>query len=419
MRKLLVIARREYLERVKKKSFLVGTILGPVLMAGLILAPSLIFEKTTELTVRFDVIDLSGILYDDFHEELSDTLKAGGRKFVMRRREADEVTLDGVRETLAMEVDEDVIDGYLLIPADILESSRCTFYGKRLGNVKGIGRIEHGLSQVVIAHRLADEGMQYGTVSRLVRNVDMESMMLKEGEEKEGGFDMLFISTFIFIMMLYMTILLWGVAVQRSIIEEKNNRVIEVMLSSVRPFDLLGGKILGVGSTGLTQYAIWAICALALTAYPIAASHITQYAAFTPEILAYFILFYVLGFLFYATLFAMTGSICNTDQEAQQLQQPIVLCLVFTIIIPMAVIQNPDGLFATIVSLIPPFTPIVMFMRISILTPPAWQIALSVALLLLAIWGAGQLAAKIFRTGILMYGKRPAFREIFKWLRRA
>ena len=418
MKKLLVIARREYLERVKKKSFLVGTILGPVLMAGLIFAPALILDRTTELSVRFDVIDSTGVFYDDLREELADTLKTGELKFVMRRREAGETGIEGLRETLALEVEEDVIDGYLFIPADIMETSRCTFFGKRLGNIKGLSRIESALSRVVIARRLSGEGMEYGTVSRLVRDIDMEPMMLKGGEAKKGGFDLLFVSTFMFIMLLYMTILLWGVAVMRSIIEEKNNRVVEVMLSSVRPFDLLGGKVFGVGATGLTQYAIWAVCAVALTAAPLAAN-ITQYAAFTPAILGYFILFYVLGFLFYATLFAMVGSICNTDQEAQQLQQPIVLCLVFTIVIPMAVIQNPDGLFATIVSLIPPFTPIVMFMRISILTPPLWQIALSVALLLLSIWGVGLLAAKIFRTGILMYGKRPALREVFKWLRRA
>ena len=220
-------------------------------------------------------------------------------------------------------------------------------------------------------------------------------------------------------MILYMTILLWGIAVQRSIIEEKNNRVIEVLLSSLRATDLLGGKILGVGSVGLTQYAIWAIFAVGLSMYGMNMGAFSQLSVFSATTLIFFIVYYLLGFLFYSTLFASIGSVCNTDQEAQQLQTPVVMCLVFTIIIPMAVIQNPDGTFATIVSMIPFFAPIVMFMRINILTPPAWQIALSIAILILSIFIAGKIAAKIFRVGILMYGKRPSLPEMIRWLKRA
>jgi ABC-2 type transport system permease protein len=144
-----------------------------------------------------------------------------------------------------------------------------------------------------------------------------------------------------------------------------------------------------------------------------------QYIHFTPMTLLFFVIFYVLGFLFYSTLFAMIGSVCNTDQEAQQLQTPVVLCLVFTLVTPMAVLQNPDGAFATIVSLIPFFAPITMFLRINLLMPPVWQIALSIALLVVGIYIAGIVAAKIFRIGILMYGKRPDVREIIKWMKRA
>ena len=135
--------------------------------------------------------------------------------------------------------------------------------------------------------------------------------------------------------------------------------------------------------------------------------------------MAFFVAYYLLGFLFYATLFAGIGAVCNTDQEAQQLQQPIVLCLVFTIMVPMMIIQNPDSMFATVISLIPFFTPIVMFMRINILTPPVWQIVLSFLIMIGSIYAAALLSAKIFRIGILMYGKRPDLREMIKWMRRA
>ena len=135
--------------------------------------------------------------------------------------------------------------------------------------------------------------------------------------------------------------------------------------------------------------------------------------------LGFFILYYLLGFLFYASLFAGVGSVCNTDQEAQQMQQPIMLPLIFTIVIPMLIIQRPDGMFATVISLIPFFTPVVMFMRINVLMPPVWQIALSIVIMIVSIWAVGRLSAKVFRTGILMYGKKPDAREILRWLRRA
>jgi ABC-2 type transport system permease protein len=227
-------------------------------------------------------------------------------------------------------------------------------------------------------------------------------------------------SSYLFIMMLYMTILMWGVAVQRSIIEEKNNRVIEVLLSSLKPQDLMFGKIFGIGAVGLTQYAIWGLFGTLMTLYGLTmggpVAEVVSNLSFST--LGFFILYYLLGFLFYSTLFAGIGSVCNTDQEAQQMQTPVVLCLVFTILIPMMVIQRPDSLFATVVSLIPVFTPIVMFMRINVLMPPLWQIALSVIIMIVSIRITGGLAARIFRTGILMYGKKPDAREILKWLKR-
>jgi ABC-2 type transport system permease protein len=419
MRKMLKVAKREYLERVKKKSFLIGTILGPVLMGGMILVPGLIFRYTPERQERIAVIDLSGSVYKGLMEALGDTLEGGVKKFELSEVRVAGGDLESERRRLNAEVESDVIDGYVVVPEDIIQTGKATFYGKRVGNVKGITRIQGALSNVVIARRLADAGMDYSSVSEMVKRVDLDTKMLKEGKEREGSFDLLYLSSFIFIMMLYMTILLWGVAVQRSIIEEKNNRVIEVLLSSLRAGDLMGGKILGVGSVGLTQYAIWAAFAAFLSGYGMSLGLFSNLSVFTATTLVFFIVYYLLGFLFYSTLFAAIGSVCNTDQEAQQLQTPVVMCLVFTILIPVAVIQNPDGTFATVVSMIPFFAPIVMFMRINILTPPAWQIALSILILLGSIYISGKIAAKIFRTGILMYGKRPDLREMIRWLRRA
>ena len=417
--KLLKVAKREYLERVRKKSFLIGTILGPVLMGAMIIVPGLIFHMSPEGQATVAVIDRTGSLFDEFDQALADTLGDGTRMFTLQNIPFTGQALDDIRRELRFEIESDVLDGYLILPEDIVEAGRATFYGKRVGNIKAISRIENALSQAVIGRRLSGEGMDYDIVRVMLKNVKLETMQVSEGGEKRSEFGLMYITSFIFILMLYMTILLWGVAVQRSIIEEKNNRVIEILLSSLRPFDLLVGKIFGVGAVGLTQYAIWSIFALAISFYGLSTGALAQYVTFTWVTLVFFVLYYVLGFLFYSTLFAGIGSICNSDQEAQQLQTPVVMCLVFTLIIPMAIMQNPDGAFATVVSLIPFFAPIVMFMRINILTPPAWQIALSIAFLIVGIYIAGMVAAKIFRVGILMYGKRPDLREIARWLKQA
>ncbi len=422
MKKMLLVARREYLDRVKKKSFLIGTILGPVLMGLLIFAPALLYKLSPETQTTVAVIDMTGDIYAQMETALSDSLDDGTPKFHLREIEAEETGLEEAKRVLNLEVENDAIDGYIVIPADIVDTGKAAFFGKRIGDIKTLEQIESALSNVVIGLRLSARGLDYGEVRGLVKGVDMEMMQVTEkGAEKRGGFDFIFMSSFLFIMMLYMTILMWGVAVQRSIIEEKNNRVVEVLLSSLRPEDLLFGKIFGVGAVGLTQYAIWGVFGTLMTVYGLTmAGPVAELAGnLSFATLGFFVLYYVLGFLFYATMFAGIGSVCNTDQEAQQMQTPVVLCLVFTILMPMMVIQRPDSLFATIISLIPVFTPIVMFMRINVLMPPAWQIALSVVMMIFSIWFAGKVSARIFRTGILMYGKKPDAREILKWLRRA
>jgi len=422
MKKMLIVVRREYLDRVKKKSFLIGTILGPVLMGLLIFAPALLFKLSPETQTTITVIDLNGDVYAQMETSLADTIDDGTPKFILREVEVGGAGLEETKRVLNFEVENDAIDGYVIIPADIIDTGKASFFGKRIGDIKTLDQIESALSNAVIGLRLSSKGLDYSEVKGLVKNIELETMQITDkGAEKRGGFDFIFMSSFLFIMMLYMTILMWGVAVQRSIIEEKNNRVIEVLLSSLRPEDLLFGKIFGVGAVGLTQYAIWGLVGSIMTAYGLTmggpVAELAANLSFTT--LGFFILYYVLGFLFYATMFAGIGSVCNTDQEAQQMQMPIVLCLVFTILVPMMIIQRPDSIFATVISLIPLFTPIVMFMRINVLMPPAWQIAASIVIMILSIRFAGKLSARIFRTGILMYGKKPDVREILKWLRRA
>jgi ABC-2 type transport system permease protein len=417
--KLFTLAKREYLERVRKRSFLIGTILGPVLMGAMIIVPGLLMEHTPESRMNVAVVDLTGSTFDQLDEALRDTLPDGTKMFALESVPATENDLESTKRELNRKIQIGALDGYLVIPSDIVESGTATYFGRKVSNIMTLERLESGLHRTVVARRMALQGLDYAAVTQMLKKVSIETVQVLKGGEKKSEFEHTFITSFIFIMILYMTILLWGVNVQRSIIEDKTNRIIEILLSSLRSFDIMAGKIIGVGAVGLTQYAIWAVCGVGLSLYALSSGLYAQYVSFSPMILMFFVLFYLLGFLFYSTLFAGVGAVCNSDQEAQQLQTPIVMCLAFTIIVPMAVMQNPDGTFATVLSMVPFFAPILMFMRINILMPPIWQIVLSVAILIASIYLAGVLVAKVFRIGILMYGKRPDMREIVKWMRRA
>lgn len=417
--KLFTVAKREYVERVRKRSFVISTILGPILMGAMIIVPGLLVEHAPVERMNIAVVDLTQSAFADFEGALRDTLPDGTKMFALRNVAATESDLEATKKELGVEIDAGAIAGYLVIPADVVESGKATYFGRKVSNIPMLERLQSALNESVVAKRLALQGLEYGAVTKMLKRVDIETVQVVKGTEKKSEFERTFITSFIFIMILYMTIYLWGLNVQRSIIEEKSSRVIEVLLSSLKPFDIMAGKIIGVGAVGLTQYAIWAVCGIGMTFYALSSGQFAQYVSFSPVILMFFVLFYLLGYLFYSTIFAGIGAVCNSDQEAQQLQTPLTMCLAFTIVVPIVVVQNPDGMFATVLSMVPFFAPILMFMRINILMPPIWQIALSVGILLGSIFVSGVLAAKVFRIGILMYGKRPDVREIVKWMRRA
>jgi len=225
----------------------------------------------------------------------------------------------------------------------------------------------------------------------------------------------------VFVMMLYFLIYFHGYAMTRGIIQEKTSRVMEVLLGSVSPNELMAGKILGIGLVGLTQVSIYMITGyVARTAalFWLNIGDLERMAdVIAPSKLLAFGVFYLFGYFIFVSIFAIVGAACNTDQEAQQLQLPIVACLMLPMMTTIFFVSNPDSLGATVLSLVPIFTPMVMFMRISVLTPPLWQILLSLVLMSGTIYLFFRAAAKVFRIGTLMYGKRPTVREIWRWAR--
>jgi ABC-2 type transport system permease protein len=416
--RVLAIVRREYLERVRSKAFLIATLLGPVLMALLTLAPALLMGRTGK-PLRLALLDGTGRLARAVEDELKTKRLQDQPRFIVVSVQTD---ADEKAETaLKAQVLAGDLDGYLKLPPHALEQSKAEYYGKTVSNMVDLRLLEDSVSTAVTSARLAGEGVDPARVEALTKGVDLRPVRLSASGEREDRGAGFFLS-FILVMMLYTTVLMWGQQVLTSVIEEKTNRVVEVIVSAVRPHHLLAGKLLGVGAAGLTQFLVWAGTLLLLSVFGagIAASMGSgKLPEISPATLVFFLLYFLLGFLMYAALFAAVGACVNTTQEAQSLAFPVFMPLILAVMFLMPVLQAPDSRLSVILSLIPFFTPLLMFLRISVLTPPAWQIVLSLVLSGLTIAGLIVVAARIYRVGILMYGKRPTFPEIMRWVGRA
>jgi ABC-2 type transport system permease protein len=423
MHNIMMVLRREYLERVTKKSFWLGTAVFPLLMVGLGFMPLLLVGLGGNEQKTIALVDGTGKLAAPLTRELADEkLKNGQPRYVIENVPVSG-SLDDARKPLEERVREKRLYGILSVNADIDAKDAFQFYGRTVGDIKSIAEFQSALRRSVIGLRFekANIAVDKELVAKLMAPVDMQTNELSTGGgSTKKGFMEAYFGTFMFVMVLFMTLLLYGIATMRGILEEKSSRVMEVLLGSVSPDELMTGKILGIGLVGLTQVAIYAVTAGAVRIYLSAQGNPEMagfLSAFTAGKMAFFLVFFLLGYFMYTAMFACIGAVCNSEQEAQNLQSPVQMCLMLPMMATIFFVGQPDSTISVVVSLIPIFTPMVMFMRICVQTPPAWQIALSIALSLGATVLLFRGAAKVFRIGILMYGKRPTIPEIFRWAR--
>jgi ABC-2 type transport system permease protein len=424
--KLWAVVKREYLERVRTKGFVIGTVLGPLLMGGMMIVPALAARSSSKpLTVA--VLDATGQLRGPVEEALRAARFDGKPRFEVRLAPGDgpeagpaAAAAPGAAEAaLKRAVLEGRLDGYLHLPVDAVTLGTASYYGRNVSNRIDLRTMERTVSDVLVGRRLTGAGLDPAKVKDLTKELDLKTIRLSEkGEREDQGAAMVF--SIILLMILYVSILMWGQAVMTSVIEEKTSRVVEVMAAGVSPTTLLAGKLLGVGAAGLTQFLVWAFSLFGVSVFAAGAA-MGSFAMpeITPVMLVSFVLFFLLGFLFYAALYASIGAAVNTVQEAQSLAFPVMLPIILAMVCFPAVLEAPDGALAVTMSMIPGMSPLIMFLRIVVLTPPLWQIGLSIALLALGILGVVWVSARIYRVGILMYGKKPTFPELMKWVRHA
>jgi ABC-2 type transport system permease protein len=360
--------------------------------------------------LRVAVLDESGGLRAEVEAALREAQVDGKRRFeVLAQAGADQAEL--IRA-----VREQRLDGFIALPPDAMASGKAAYYARNVSNFTDMRAIERTTGDVLVTRRLASAGLDPKRVRELTRGLDMTRTQVSDtGEREDRGAAMLL--ALILLTILYASILIWGQAVMSSVIEEKTSRVVEVMASGVPPTQLLLGKLIGVGAAGLTQFLAWALSLFLVSLASAGMIASISLPEITPAMLVSFVLFYLLGYFFYASLYAAIGASVNSVQEAQGLVFPVMMPIILAMVCWPAVMQAPDGAVAFATSMIPGMSPLIMFLRVVIQQPPLWQILLSIGLLLLGILVVVWIAARVYRVGILMYGKRPTFPEIVRWVR--
>ncbi|HUG54454.1 MAG TPA: ABC transporter permease [Vicinamibacteria bacterium] len=413
MSRLLTVVRREYLERVRSKAYIVSTFLGPVLVVAVMLGPSLIMERQKGQPLRVAVVDETRALGPAVERALALPRVAGRPRFSVVPLPAGDT--EAARRQARTEVVEGHLDGYLDLAADAARTSTADYYGRNVSNMGDLRLLSNAAEEALVEHRLVEEGLEGARVRALTRKLDLRTIRLTAGGEREDR-GQSFILALLLLTLLYTTVAMWGAAIMNGVVEEKSNRVVEVIVSSIPTTHLFAGKLLGVGAAGLTQFLVWALAMAGLGAYGAAATGLPL-PEFSPLLLVSFVVYFLLGYFLYGALYAAVGSAVNTPHEAQSLAFPVMMPLVLGFVFFPVVLGSPDGPLSVALSLVPFFTPMLMFLRICAVTPPTWQIVTSLVLTLSTVVLLTWAAARVYRVGILMHGKRPTFPEIVRWAR--
>lgn len=432
MNKTAIIARSEYLRRVKSKMFLVSTFLAPVMLLALFGVSVAVALLTQEGEAReVAILDETGVLGERLAASLPENYTAT----------VEAAPLDSLRAR----VERGALDGYFVLPAGLLTGDAgAAFYSSGGGGFSSQIRLESAVGDVVRRARLEAAGAPPDLLDAAESEVPVRMVAFTdEGEAADAtwlyaglGYVMGFV--------IYIAMFVYGAMVMRGVIEEKTNRIVEIVASSARPFELMMGKVLGIGAVGLTQFVLWIVLALAgLAVFGAVLGGMVDPASlagadaaagaeelpFDPSLLSlssvpfslvvYFLLFFLGGYLLYGSLFAAIGSAVEQESDAQSLQMPILIPVILPALFLPFIADNPDAPASVILSLVPFFSPILMVVRAAATDVPFWQMALSLALLALAFVGTIWLASRIYRVGILMYGKKATFRDLARWVRTA
>lgn len=412
MRDIFLIARREYLEQVKGKAFKVTTILIPLVFAALIFIMTLAGKNSgvgKHIVVAGNDAALAARVRD---QVLEDKDAKATVEIVAPATAAD-------HQDLLQKVDQKQLDGFLWLDTSTPGDVKAKFESRSSGDFATESRLQSALNHALVAQRLAARGIDAGEVKALTRTVDIDTVQIKNGQESASSALSTFWAAYAMAFLLSFTVVMYGMNVGRSVIQEKTSRIFEVMLSTVKSSDMLAGKLIGIGAVGLTQIGIWAVAATLFAGSALATSMMAggiKISVSTPEIVL-FCVYFILGYALYSTLFAGLAATCDTEQELQQYAPLAAIPIWLSFGMITFIITNPNSIWSVAISMFPPCAPITMFLRLASQFPPLWQIATSVGLMVVSVVAVLWLSSRIYRVGILMYGKRATLPEMLRWLR--
>jgi ABC-2 type transport system permease protein len=411
MNKTLAIAKWEYLEKVKTKAFIISLIITPAIIILFSVVPTLLVSKEDNTTRMIGFLDKSGLYFNDVNAEISKhTLDNGQPLYVIVNLDQQKINEDEIKTKADEETFKGKYDSFVYVKHGGTDSMVIEFRGKGMANFRDVGRFSEAFETVRLNQRIQQDAIDPELVEFFRSGVKINQIKIEEGgKEGKASFEAVFFSSFIFILLLMMMVIYSGQMLVRSLLEEKSNRIIEILVSSCNSNELLAGKVFGLSALGLTQILIWMMIGIAL-----AGSAVIPLDAFK-NILP-MLVYFVLGFIFFTTLFVGIGSIVSTEQEAQQITSYLSIIMVIPVVIVFPAMQNPDSTLIKVLSYFPITTPSVMLLRLNIAPVPIWEIAATLVLLIISTYITLKFSAKIFRIGILAYGKMPNLKELKSWL---
>ncbi|MGH9467530.1 MAG: ABC transporter permease [Terriglobales bacterium] len=420
--KFLTIIHRELLTRVRTKGFLIFTIGMPVLLGGFFFLEYAIINASQHVASKVAVVDLSQRVLPAL-ESASAGRATNGSRVTFLPVSATAASLPAVEAQLRAQVLAQKLDGYLVIPADVLTSRSAAFHAHNSAAFTVNQDVSHSVENAVDQVLLVRAGVPQTEIQNVMGgSFHLEELKITaQGEHKDTGSGA--ILAIALTVILYMCLLIYGIVTMRAVTEEKTSRVSEVLLAAVDPFSLMMGKILGVAGTALSQLVVWGVCLALFAVYGIAMAQAggQNWKQYVPHNAAWvyicFVLFFIFGFLLYASIYAAIGAMVSSEQEAQQTNMPLTLILVVCIYLAFLVMASPNSTLSVVLSLIPFFAPMLMLMRVAVSSPPLWQVLLAMALCIATFLACTRLTAKIYRVGILMTGKRPNLAELRRWLK--
>ncbi|MXY29008.1 ABC transporter permease [Candidatus Poribacteria bacterium] len=439
--KIVTVIKREYMTRVKSKGFMVSLFLMPVLMCGLMLLSgffAIMEDKTAEMR-KLAVIDETGEIFAQMQAAITGSPAFQHKGELVYEFVEESAATEASETTLRERVTSKDLYAYLAIPKDVFANGEVRFYARTATNFEVQRAVRRMISDIVRDTRFAESGYSQHEVSQLMRSVKFNAYAVKSSKGDTGSTEVESpIETgarlglgYILVFVLYMFVIIYANSIMRSVLEEKTTRIVEVIVSSIKPYQLLLGKLVGVCSVCLTMFAIWVLFGVLLVmniepllgifsidGLPIQLIQVIEtIKASSAGVLTYFFIYFIIGFFMYSTLYAVVGAICGSEEEAQQTGAPLTVLIVVPFILMFQLFRIPDSTISVLLSHVPFFSPILMFMRINVLMPPLWEILLNIFVVCATVLLVTLISGKIYRVGILMYGKRPTLAQLWQWAR--